>query len=59
MAARFLHHLVDDELRVTAHVEALDAELDDNAEATEEGLVLHHIVRHREMQAYYVAHVIS
>ena len=38
MTARLLHHLVDDELRVTAYVEALDAELDGDAEATEEGL---------------------
>ena len=59
MTARLLHHLVDDELRVTAYVEALDAKLDGNAEATEEGLVLRHIVRRREVQAYYVSHVIS
>ena len=28
MAAKLLHHLVDDELRVTAYVEAFDAKLD-------------------------------
>ena len=59
VAARLLHHLVDDELRVTAHVEAFDAELDGDAEATEEGLVLRHVVRRREVQAYYISHVIS
>ena len=59
MAARFLHHLVDDELRVTAYVEAFDAELNGDAEATEEGLVLCHIVRSREMQTYHVPHVFS
>ena len=31
--ARLLHDLIDDELRVTAHVEALDAELDGDAGA--------------------------
>ena len=45
--------------RVTAHVEAFDAELDGDAEATEEGLELHHIVRRREVQAYHVPHVVS
>ena len=59
MTARLLHHLVDDELRVTAYVEALDAKLDGEAEATEEGLILRHIVRRREVQAYYISHVIS
>ena len=57
--ARLLHHLIDHELRVPAHVEALDAKLDGDAEATEEGLVLRHVVRCREMQAYYVALVLS
>jgi hypothetical protein len=51
--------LVYDELRVTAHVEAFDAELDGDAEAAEEGLVLRHIVRRREMQMYHVPHVFS
>jgi hypothetical protein len=51
--------LVDDELRVTAYVEALDTKLDGDVEATEKGLVLRHVVRRREVQAYYVAHVLS
>ena len=59
MTARLLHDLIDDELRVTARVEAFDAELDGDAEATEEGLVLRHVVRRREMQAYHVPHVFS
>ena len=44
VTARLLHHLVDDKLRVTPHVELLDAKFDGDAEATEEGLVLLHIV---------------
>ena len=51
--------MVDDELRVTAHIEAFDAELDGDAEATEKGLVLRHVVGRRELQAYHVSHVIS
>ena len=51
--------MVDDELGVTAHVEAFDAELDGDAEATEEGLVLRHVLRRREVQAYYIPHVVS
>ena len=38
MTTRLLHYLIDDELRVAAYVEAFDAELDGDAEATEEGL---------------------
>src|SRR6185295_6381537 len=59
LTSRLLHDLIDDELRVPAYVEALDAEFDGDAEATEEGLVLHHVVRSREMQAYHVPHVFS
>jgi hypothetical protein len=44
MAARVLHDLVDYELRVPPHVEALDAQLDGDLEAAEEGLVLSHVV---------------
>ena len=58
VAVGLFHHLVDDELGVSSHVEALDAKLDGDAEATE-GLVLRHVVRRREMQVYYVAHVLS
>ena len=43
VTTRLLHHLVDDELSVTAYVEALDAKIDGDAEATEEGLVLCHV----------------
>ena len=41
--------MVNDELRVTVYVEALDAELDGDAEATEEGLILRHVVGRREV----------
>jgi hypothetical protein len=44
MATRVLHDLVDHELRVSPHVEVLDARLDGDSEATEEGLVLYHVV---------------
>ena len=59
VTARLLHYLVDDELRVTARVEAFDAELDGDAEAAEEGLILCHVVRGGEMQTYHVPHVFS
>jgi hypothetical protein len=42
--ARVLHDLVDHELRVSPNVEALDAHLDGDSEATEKGLVLRHVV---------------
>jgi hypothetical protein len=44
VTTRVLHDLVDHELRVSPHVEALDACLDDDSEAAEEGLVLRHVV---------------
>jgi hypothetical protein len=59
MTARLLHDLIDDELRVPAYVEALDAKLDGDAEAAKEGLILRHVVRSGEMQAYHVPHVFS
>ena len=49
MAARLFHYLVDDELRVTTYIEVLDAKLDGDAEATEEGLVLRHVVGRGEV----------
>jgi hypothetical protein len=39
-----LHDLVDHELRVSPHVEALDAHLDGDSEAAKEGLVFRHFV---------------
>jgi hypothetical protein len=42
--ARILHDLVDHELRVRPHFEALDACFDGDFEAAEEGLVLSHVV---------------
>jgi hypothetical protein len=58
VAARVLHDLVDHELRIPPHVEAFDAYLDDNLETTEQGLVLGHVVRRGEMEAYSVPHVL-
>jgi hypothetical protein len=44
VAARVFHDLVNHELRISPHVEALDAYLDGDLEATEQGLVLSHVV---------------
>jgi hypothetical protein len=44
VTARILHDLVDHELRVPPHVEALDACFDGDFEAAKEGLVLSHVV---------------
>jgi hypothetical protein len=49
LAARILHELVDHELRVSPHVKALDARLDGDSKAAEEGLVLCHVVRRMEV----------
>ena len=59
VAASLLHHLVDVELGVSPDVETFDAEFDGDAEAAEEGLVFHHVVRRREVQAHHVPHVLS
>jgi hypothetical protein len=42
--ARVLHDLVDHELRVSRHVEVLDARLNGDFEAAKEGLILGHVV---------------
>jgi hypothetical protein len=44
VAARIFHDLVNHELRIPPHVEALDAYLDGDLEAAKEGLVLGHVV---------------
>jgi hypothetical protein len=44
VTARILHDLVDHELRVSPHVEVLDACLNGNFEAAKEGLVFGHVV---------------
>jgi hypothetical protein len=44
VATRVLHDLVNHELRVSPHVEALDARLDGDFEATKEGLILCHVI---------------
>ena len=51
MAARGLHHLFDDELRVTSNVEAPDPELDDDAESIDEGFILGDVVGGGEVEA--------
>jgi hypothetical protein len=58
VAARVLHDLVDHELRTPLHVEAFDAYLDGDLEASEQGLVLGHVVGRGEMEAYSVPHVL-
>jgi hypothetical protein len=44
VATRVLHDLVNHELLIPPHVEALDAYLDGDLEAAKEGLVLSHVV---------------
>jgi hypothetical protein len=44
VAARIFHDLVNHELRIPPHGEALDAYLDGDLEAAKEGLVLSHVV---------------
>jgi hypothetical protein len=44
VAARILHDLVNLELRIPPHFEALDAYLDGDLEASKEGLVLSHVI---------------
>jgi hypothetical protein len=44
VATHILHDLVNHELRIPPHVEALDAYLDGDLEAANEGLVLSHVV---------------
>jgi hypothetical protein len=44
VAARVFHELVNHELRISPHVEALDAYHDGDLEAAEQGLVLSHVV---------------
>jgi predicted histidine transporter YuiF (NhaC family) len=44
VAARVFHDLVNHELRVPPHVEALDACFNGDFEAAEQGLVLGHII---------------
>jgi hypothetical protein len=58
VAARVLHDLIDHELRVPAHVEALDAQLNGDFVAAEQGLVLSHIVGRGEVEAHCVAHML-
>jgi hypothetical protein len=58
VTAHILHDLVDHELRVSPYVEALDARLDGDSEAVEEGLVLLHVIRRGEVQAHRVSHVL-
>jgi hypothetical protein len=58
VATRFLHDLVNHELRVSPDVKAFDACFNSNSEAAEEGLILRHVVGRGEMQAYYVPHML-
>jgi anti-sigma factor RsiW len=54
----FFHDLVDHELRIPPHVDALDAYLDGDLEAAKQGLVLSHIFRCGEAKARSVPHVL-
>jgi hypothetical protein len=57
VATRVLHDLVNHELRVPPDVDAFDACLDGNSEATKEGLILCHVVGRREVQTHRVPHM--
>ena len=59
VAACLLHHLVGDELGVSPDIETLDSEFDGDAQTTEKGLVLRHVVGRREVQSHHIAHVFS
>jgi hypothetical protein len=59
VAAGLFHRLVDDELRVSPHIEAFDADLDGDVKTAEVGLVLRHVVGRREVESYHVAHMYS
>jgi hypothetical protein len=58
-AVQLPHELVDDELRVIVDVKWLDPELDGDAQAIDEGLVLCHIVCYMEMQSNHLEEPIS
>jgi hypothetical protein len=58
VAARVFHDLVDYELRVRPHVEAFDAYLDGDIEATKQGLLLNHVIRCGEVKAHSIPHVL-
>jgi hypothetical protein len=58
VAAHVLHDLVNHELRISPHVEVLDAYLDGDLEAAEKGLVLSHVVRRGEVETYCIPHVL-
>jgi hypothetical protein len=49
VTTRILHDLIDHELRVPPNVEVFDACLNGDSEAAKKGLVLRHVVRHREV----------
>jgi hypothetical protein len=51
--------LVDDELRISSDIEALDPQLGSNDEAIDKGLVFRYIVRGRNVELDYITHVNS
>jgi hypothetical protein len=59
MATRVVHDLVNHELRVSPDIEALDAYLDGDSKAEEEGLVLRHVVGRGDIQVHCVPHMLS
>jgi hypothetical protein len=58
VTTRILHDLVDHELRVPPHVEALDAYFNGDLEASKEVLVFSHVVRRGELETHSVSHVL-
>jgi hypothetical protein len=56
---RLPHYLVENELRVALDAKPLDPELDSNAQAIHNSLVLRHIVCHAEMKSNHVQELIT
>ena len=57
MAVRFLHHLIDNKLRVALHVEAPYSEFDGDLQAVDEGFIFGCVVGGGEVEPNHVAHV--
>ena len=51
VVACLLHDLVDDQLRVASDVKLSDAQLNGDAQAIDECLILSHIIQNREVDA--------
>jgi hypothetical protein len=55
MAARVLHHLVNDELGVPSDIEAPDSQFDDDAQTIDQGFILDDVVGRNDVELYNVS----